>query len=1807
MTHESTSRAPFDGPGGPDTGERYADLEGAGTPDDSMDSTSGDAALPATKPVLLVVGVGASAGGLEAFIQLLKNVAPDTGMAFVLVQHLDPEHESALVEILGRAATLPVEEITNGLVVEPNRVYVIPRNTALGIERGVLMLRPRDPLRRPPKPIDAFFESLAQDQRERAVGVVLSGTGSDGTLGLEAVKAEGGITFAQDDTAKYESMPRSAIASGAVDLVLSPAGIAEELSRIAKHPDWAGPLTEPASTPGDTQSTPLRGEDDLAEANAHADDDAALPSGGPPEAQGEPDPRGGAARAQRAGADASERRHFDAGRVPKEDDYRKILLLLRNHSGVDFTLYKSTTIRRRVLRRLLLTKSHSLGDYARSLRGNTKELDALYSDVLISVTSFFRNPETFDALRAKVLPTLLDQRTDEPVRCWVLGCSTGQEAYSLAMAFVEVAEKMPHTRQLQVFATDLNESLLDKARQGLYAKSLAEDISPQRLRRFFTEEQGGYRVSKSLREMVVFARQNLISDPPFSRMDLVSCRNLLIYLEPSLQRRAIPTFHYALRAGGFLLLGASESIGGFTELFEPVDKKHKIYAKKAATTPAFHIPLNRTRGSRAGLHASGGAQTPVPAARAGRTEPLDGLRGDLNAQREADRVAVSQFAPPGVLINAENRVLQFRGPTGAYLQPPPGKASFDVLKMAREGLMMPLRAAIEEARRENRSARREGVRVRRVEDEEGEERTRTIDLEVIPLRNVPEFTLLVVFIEPERTHRNPRPGRSRPALSKADEADRVAELEVALAEIREYLQATQEQHEATNEELQASNEEVQSANEELQSVNEELETSKEELESANEELTTVNDEMGHRNSELTRLNNDLVNLQTSAKLAILLVGRDLSITRFSPHAEKQFDLIATDLGRPIGHIRHQLVLASDGTPLDLESLAGEVIASVREQEWEVRDRSGRWYSLRVRPYMTLDNRIDGAVLVLVDIDELKGVEKVVAAARDYAQNTVATVREPMLVLDQHLRVESANLAFYRAFGVLPKQTIGNFVYNLGNGQWNIPGLRSLLETTLTERPSIEDFLVEHEFPGIGRRVMLLNARRMHDPQKQVLRILLAIEDITSRQRAEADTAHLAAIVASSDDAIISEDLGGIITSWNRGAERLFGHSAEEMVGQAAATLVPADRAGELTATRDVLSRGHSVQHLETLRHRKDGSLVDVSVTISPLRDAAGQVIGASTVARDITERKQTEERLRQAESRLKEVLDEASLSSDFRALFEASPTPFIVLTPPDYRIIAVNDAYLRATMTQRDEILGQGFFATFPDNPDEPQAGSVRNLRASLERVRSNRKPDVMAVLRYDMRRPPKMGGEFEPRYWSPINAPVLGPDGGVAAIIHRVEDVTAAVFEENHAPQDQLMRDQQGVIDRLREAVDQLTRNETLIRDQTEAIASESRRKDEFLAMLSHELRNPLAPIRSATHLLKLRERPGNEDPVQRQACEIIERQVGNMTKLINDLLEVSRVVSGRLRLNLQPSDVNQLVQLAIETVTPLIEQRGHTLTLHSGRTALWSQADAVRIEEVFVNLLNNAAKYTDEGGRIEVWCERLPGEGDKALAQVRVRDNGVGIPPRLLPRVFDLFTQSDRTLDRAQGGLGIGLTLAHRLVSLHGGSIEAKSPPDGLTEGSEFVVRLPLVPIPEISPVPPPESDHQDPSDGMRVLVVDDNSDQAMMLAIGLRHAGYIVECVYNGPDGLATAQQSRPDFVLLDIGLPGMDGYEVARLLRANEGLGDGSRSMKLIALTGYGRDSDRDLAREAGFDGHLVKPVEFKDLVTMMKTLSSSLEN
>ena len=928
-------------------------------------------------------------------------------MGFVLIQHLAPTHASNLAEILSRSTRMTVMEVRDESRVIPNHVFVIPPDRNMIISGGTLQLRPRESsgLHRS---IDYFFRSLAEDQGHKAIGVVLSGTATDGTLGLEEIKAAGGITFAQNETAQHDSMPRSAIAAGCVDFVLPPDEIAREIARIARHP-YVAPV--------------VHTEDPAGDANV-----------------------------------------------------KKIVELLREASEVDFSHYKANTLYRRITRRMALQKMEGLKDYARFLQTNPDEVEALHRDILVNVTSFFRNAEVFELLKAKIFPQLFKDRSrHDPVRAWVLGCSSGEEAYSIAMTFVEFTESTGSHVPVQVFATDLNGTAIEKARAGVYSKSITNDVSPERLRRFFVEVDGNYRIAKPIRDMCVFAKHNVLSDPPFSRLDLISCRNLLIYLEPSLQQKIVPLLHYALKPTGFLALGSSETIGSYRDLFEIADAQCKVYGKKPGPSRLTTEP------------GPGGQPIAAGFGSGSRVRRHDVVVDAL--QKEADRILLTKYVRPGVLINADMEILQFRGDTGVYLAPAPGKASLNLFKMAREGLLVALRGAVAKASNEENAVRAEGLRVK------SNGGYREVHVEVVPVKvgSSGECGFLVLFESAESVDRA-RPKTDEPATERkigstetqeTSAEQQIARLTQELAASREYLQSVIEQQEAANEELQSANEEVQSANEELQSINEELETSKEEIQSTNEELATVNEEAQNRNLELDQINNDLVNLLSSVQTTIVMLGHDLRIRRFTPMAEKMLNLIPTDVGRPISDIKLNLAIP------DLEALLVEAIDTVNIKEREVQDRKGRWYSLRIRPYKTLENKIDGAVMMFIDVDTLR-------RAQEFAETIVETVREPLLLLDADLRVWRANRSFYQTFKVTAAETEKCLIYDLGNGQWNIPKLRRLLEEILPHNSTFEDFPVEFDFGRVGRKSMLLNARRLVQHSDGSRWILLAIEDVTGR-------------------------------------------------------------------------------------------------------------------------------------------------------------------------------------------------------------------------------------------------------------------------------------------------------------------------------------------------------------------------------------------------------------------------------------------------------------------------------------------------------------------------------------------------------------------------------------------------------------------------------------------------------------------------------------------------------------------------------------
>ena len=1076
----------------------------------------------------LVVGMGASAGGIEAFSQFFDTMPDDSGAAFVVVLHLDPTRESQMAKVLAAHTKMPVVQVQDQMPILPNHVYVIAPDRDLSVVAGVLHLTKPAEKRGHRHPVDVLFRSLAADQGERVIAVVLSGTGSNGTDGLKEVRAAGGLILVQDpQTAKFEGMPRSAIAAGMADHILAPEAMPDVLGRYFRNEYIAEPNGGEAQ---ETQAQPL---------------------------------------------------------------IDQILTVLRTRTGHNFGSYRRSTLQRRIQRRLGLCNIGTLEDYLVVLRTDPAEAAILIRDLLINVTSFFRDADAWSKLCEVVIAPLVAERpTGATIRAWVPGCSTGEEAYTLAMLIAEQATLVGKVFDVKIFATDAREDNLNFAREGAYPAAATTGLDQTRQRRFFDANDTTYRVKKDLRATVIFAPQNLLRDPPLSHLDLITCRNLLIYLEPEAQQSIIALFHFALEQDGALMLGNTETLGRHSGVFAPLSKMWRIYRRLGETRlDIVNFPVLR-----------GQQSPPCPAS----DHPSPALPALVLPSTDlAQRALLDRFAPAAVLIDGQARVVYFHGSTGTYLEQPTGAPSSDLYAMARHGLDVKLRSAVRKAKAEARDVAFDAV-LSKVPGENG------VAVTVSPVRGAGKGHFLISFVPL-------RPDDPRTLPEPAGNPTHEANLRDELAALRYELQNTIEHLESANEELKASNEEASSMNEELQSTNEELETSKEEMQSFNEELHAVNSQLQANVRDLEDSTNDLNNLLAGTETATLFIDTKLCIKWFTPGTQVLFDFRPTDIGRPLQHFALKF---SDG---NLLTDAERVLQKLQVLETEVSSSTGRWYLRRMLPYRTLDNRIAGVVITFFDVTDSNLARAASVEARIFAQAIVETVRQPLLVMDDALRVISINPAFERLFGIVEATAIGQRVYDLAQGEWNLPKLRDLLETLVQDSQPFNGAEVEQAFPVIGLRQLVMNGRKLLREGGRPSLILLAIQDVTDERWGEVAARRLAAIVDSSLDAIISIDLAGKIVSWNAGAELIFGFTSSEIVGQPLAVM---NDPTYLTPLPDCLAHfrgGGDTLHYERPRLRKDGSSVWVSVTESPLRNASGVLLAASSLARDITGQRAAEQ------------------------------------------------------------------------------------------------------------------------------------------------------------------------------------------------------------------------------------------------------------------------------------------------------------------------------------------------------------------------------------------------------------------------------------------------------------------------------------------------------------------------------------------------------------------------------------------------------
>jgi two-component system CheB/CheR fusion protein len=965
-----------------------------------------------------IVGIGASAGGLQAFRELLENLPEKTGMAYVFISHLAADKPSYLTDIFSRHTAMPVQVIESGGRPEPDQVYILPPGQTARISGGIFHLERRDINERIHFPVDDFFRSLSTDQKSYALGVVLSGADSDGTLGLQAIKGEGGLSVAQSpETAEQRGMPLSSIEMDHVDFIGSPAEIAAELNRLARL------FTLPQ----------IRSLED-----------------------GLPVPN-------------------------QEQNLQRILQILRNVTGLDLRQYKQETIRRRIGRRMVVRRIDSLTEYARFLQIRPDEVRTLHEDALINVTRFFRDPEFWHSLSTQVLPTLFQNRSPEKaVRIWCAGCATGEEAYSLAITALEYLTANGLDSTVQIFGTDASENAIEMARAAIYPESLVAELSPERLRRFFVKVDRGYQVSKRVRDCCIFARQNLASDPPFSHIDLLCCRNVLIYFNQLLQKQMIATFHYSLESDGYLLLGMSESLRDYGDFFAAFDRKNKIYSKIGGAPSNVHRLSNALTVNFLPSNIRGADSTSIPA---------EGW-SELELQRAADRIVLARYAPPGLIVDDRLNVLQARGQTAPFVELTPGAVSWNLSRVLRDDIAVEVKGAVERSIKEN-------IPVTIVSTISLEnDGPQALNVEILPITSATARSrcFLVLFSSPRGLQRERILEQIvLPGLAVEGNNRIVDQLHQDLASTRFHLHSLIEERDARNQELVSANEEIQSANEELQSTNEELETTKEELQSANEELQTVNEELQQRNATLTQTGNDLTNLLNSVNMPLLMLTDELKIRQFTPPMERILNIRAADIGRSISEIRLQLSIEN------IEPILLEVLDTLGTREFEVQDRDGKWNLLRIRPYRTAENKIDGLVVLLVDIDQLRHSQQELRIARDFANSVVQSVPVPVVVLEMDCSIRAANKAFRELTQMRENELDGRSLPDVAGHLWGLRDFKARLgELSDAEPGTLLEF--EHQSNTSQNKTLLIKAQALPIDGNRIL--LLTMEDITLRRDTE---------------------------------------------------------------------------------------------------------------------------------------------------------------------------------------------------------------------------------------------------------------------------------------------------------------------------------------------------------------------------------------------------------------------------------------------------------------------------------------------------------------------------------------------------------------------------------------------------------------------------------------------------------------------------------------------------------------------------------
>ena len=1691
--------------------------------------------------------------------KLLEAIAPDQAVTFLVLEET-PTDAHSIEDVRARlvgASSMARRVLDKDSAIHPNGIFFVPRERARFWSKGAIQLHPPAEAVRPTFDVhssgnwERFFASFAGDEGERACVIVFAGA-SDHPAASEAalsqVAEQGGLVLIQSKT------------DGPFHRIVDAANANNGVEPVVAVNELAGTLLEHAE--------PLIAESRPNKTTALYDElEGILPA---------------------------------------------LCETLFEATGHDFSKYKSTSLVRRALRRLHLIRCTSAAEYLARVQSDRTEAIQLFGDLLISVTSFFRDVSAFESLALRVIPQLFANKSaDDRIRVWVAGCASGEEAYSIAMLLSEFADGQSNSPQIQIFATDLDADALAAARRGVYSAARMTNVSAERVARFFIRTGKSFKVAKSLREMVLFSEHNLTVDPPFSHLDMVSCRNLLIYLGEELHQRLVPLFHHALAPDGFLFLGPSEALSSQQDLFRTVDAKHRISQRLATSRRVSPWKVGKV----AAGHTARTSRSPT------------GFDSDVFERMQ--RSLIDEFVPGAVVVNSEGEVIATSANVEEYLTISTGPFINNITRLVKDGLRLPVRSVLRQVVALGASATSS---IATLQDGNGGKRVRVTGQPLSDSGQHSDGLFLIVFqTDDDSPHVS--------ASANGDQSDSAAllveRLEVELSATREELYSTVQDLEAANEELKSSNEELISMNEELQSSNEELEASKDEL-----QIT---------NNAISQINNDLANLLTSTRIPTVFLDRDGRLRKITSGATEIFNCDVADVGRSIHNFTHNAVRMPPIPPAD------EVYATKEPIEDELELKDGRIFVRRALPYCTSEHKADGIVLTFSDVTQSRRYEEALLASEKRLREVIDSMYAFVAVLEPDGTLVETNSAALERGGLARKDVIGVKFWDCG--WWNYDEDVSAKLKAALMRAAEGEVVRYDEIARVandGRATIDLLLQPVMEGGK-LRYVIPSGVDVTHRliveERLRRQSELTRLITDNATSAIFLLDEDGRCRFSNPAAELMTGYGSDELAGQTLHDLVHArasDGAGVSQGNCAILTsirKAREVRDHEDIFYQKDGTAFPVICNTNVVMEN-GKLAGVVMEVRDVTEARRAANEIAETQSR-------------FRELAESIPQ-LAWMANPDGDIFWFNKRWYDYTGTTLEQMGGWGwemvhdpdvlpivverwrgsitqgvpFDMTFPlrgrdgifrpfltrVNPFRDESGAVTlwfgtntdlsEERAQVETVRRQQRelraitdnsPDILARFDSDCR-------------FVFVNAAIERATGIPAAamvgrtnreldmpedVIESWESAIGQVFESAEARKiefslniAQTTHHFQGHIVPELGPDGQVDFALAVIRDQTsevvahQALSIANRRKDEFLATLAHELRNPLAPVRNGLEILRIQ---AGEETDTAAIREIMERQIVTMSRLIDDLLDISRISLGKVELRREAVSVGTILDEAIEVSRPQVDAARHQLSVHAIDDSVMVFGDRTRLSQVIGNLIQNSAKYTPDGGNIDLWVV-----GKDESIEIRVSDNGVGISADMLEGVFEMFTQIARPGARSQGGLGIGLALVRQLVELHDGSVHAES--NGLGFGSSFVVRLPRMGVASLPAVTTPLQELMETTSPLRVLVVDDNIDAARSLETVMKLLGHEVSVAFTGNSALDQIFTRAPDVAFVDIGLPDLSGYEVAIKVREN----DEFNGVQLVALTGWGNEAHRRQSTQAGFDFHLTKPA---DTATIRRILNN----